>query len=303
MINLRHSQEMFRAAIIALLVMPVLASEMKIDHVTVTGMHLDAMRQAFTAATGIPTEYGGQHANHATEMALTSFSDGTYLEFIAIQAQADPAAVAAHVWSKLMKDNAGPCAFALRVADISAEVAQLKSAGIPVKPPDHSGRTRPDGVQLEWETVDIGTGPRGSFFPFLIRDLTPRQNRVYLTGKPTTDRLSGISKVVIGVRDLNDATAQYRRAFNFPAPRHQRNQELDAELAWFEGTPIVLAQGLTSNSWLTQRVQQDGDAPCAFVLASTIGLTGAHASEWFGHQIFWADERRLGWRLGVELAR
>ena len=34
-----------------------------------------------------------------------------------------------------------------------------------------SGRRRPDGVQLDWETAQVGEEPNGTFFPFLIRDL------------------------------------------------------------------------------------------------------------------------------------
>lgn len=83
-------------AILLLSFLPIGAAELKIDHVTVAGAKLESMRRAFTAATGLPTEYGGQHANHATEMALTSFPDGSYLEFMGIQAQADPAALADH---------------------------------------------------------------------------------------------------------------------------------------------------------------------------------------------------------------
>jgi hypothetical protein len=49
------------------------ATDLKIDHVTVAGEHLDAMRKALTAVAGLPTEYGGPHSNHATEMALVSF--------------------------------------------------------------------------------------------------------------------------------------------------------------------------------------------------------------------------------------
>jgi len=88
------------------------------------------MREAFTAATGIPTEYGGQHSNHATEMALASFPDGSYLELMGIQPQADPAAVAAHTWSQFLRGNAGPCAFALRVSDVNAEIQQLSKSDI-----------------------------------------------------------------------------------------------------------------------------------------------------------------------------
>ncbi len=60
------------------------AADLTIDHVTVAGKDLKAMQAALTAL-GIPTEYGGPHSNHATEMALTSFPDGSYLELIAIR--------------------------------------------------------------------------------------------------------------------------------------------------------------------------------------------------------------------------
>src|SRR5271156_3868238 len=118
--------------ILPALLLPVAlaAADLKIDHITVAGAHLEAMRQALTASAGIPTEYGGPHSNHATEMALVSFPDGSYLELMGIQAKPDPAAVAAHDWSKFLQSNAGPCAFALRVTDLAAEVRQLKSAGI-----------------------------------------------------------------------------------------------------------------------------------------------------------------------------
>ena len=53
------------------------AADLKIDHVTLAGARLESLRAAFTAATGIPTEYGGPHANHVTEMALSSFPDGS----------------------------------------------------------------------------------------------------------------------------------------------------------------------------------------------------------------------------------
>ena len=76
--------------------------------------------QVSLAGLGIQTEYGGPHSNHATEMALASFSDGSYLELIAIQPNADRAAVAAHYWSKHMQNDAGPAAWALRPADLLA---------------------------------------------------------------------------------------------------------------------------------------------------------------------------------------
>ena len=75
------------------------AAELTVDHVSVAGTDLKQM-QARLAALGIPSEYGGPHNNHATQMALTSFPDGSYLELIALQEKPDAKAVAAHYWSK-----------------------------------------------------------------------------------------------------------------------------------------------------------------------------------------------------------
>ena len=286
----------------ALLALPALGADfpIAIDHVTIAGRNLDALRKAFAAETRIAPEYGGPHSNHATEMAIVSFPDGSYLELMGIQANPDPKAVDEHVWSKALRNNAGPCAFAIRTPDVNAETARLKAAGVPVGPAERSGRTRPDGVRLDWETATVGPGARGSLFPFLIRDFTPREKRVYPAGKPTTDRFSGVAEVVIAVRDLPAAIAQYRRAFGLPEPRTQRDDTFGATLAWFPGTPIVLAQGTLPDSWVTRRVRDYGEAPCAFILAARGGIAGSKPSTWFGNKIFWAREQNLGWRLGMQ---
>jgi len=282
--------------------LPACGAELKIDHVTVAGARLGEMREAFNAAAGIPTEYGGPHSNHATEMALASFPDGSYIELMGIQQGADPAAVAAHTWSRFLRENGGPCAFALRVTDVNAEIQRLSHAGIRVSEPEKSGRTRPDGVALRWETADAGPGPRGSFFPFLIRDFTPRENRVYPSGKATTTRFRGVGLVVIAVHSLEEAIAQYRKAFQLPEPKRQRDEAFGADLAWFDGTPLALAAPLTPGSWLTQRIAHYGDSPCAFVLTASSGMIGSNTSNWFGRPVFWLDSGKLGWRLGAWIA-
>jgi hypothetical protein len=287
-------------ALIAL-AFPVCGAELKIDHVTVAGEELAAMRMAFTRESGIPTEYGGPHSNHATEMALASFPDGSYIELMGVQKGADPAAVKAHAWSGFLLNHAGPCAFAVRVPDVGAEVERLKSAGVSAGSTEKSGRARPDGVTLSWETAAVGSGPRGSFFPFLIRDFTEREKRVFPSGKPTSTPFSGVGLVVIGVRDLNGSIAQYRKAFALSPPKRQRDEEFGADLAWFEGSPVVLAASLKPGSWLERRVTQYGDSPCAFVLTRNGGMAGRAPSEWFGRAIFWSNDATLGWRLGMQV--
>jgi len=265
------------------------AAELTVDHVSVAGMDLKQM-QARLAAAGIPSEYGGPHSNHATQMALTSFPDGSYLELIALQEKPDAKAVAAHYWSKQIRGNAGPAAWAVRATNVAAEVERLRAAGIVVSAPVRSGRERPDGTRLDWEAAQVGQEPNGTFFPFLIRDFTPREARAFPTGRPATRDFSGIRRVVIAVRDLKSSIARYRQAYALLAPAEQVDATFGARLAVFTGTPVVLAEPLNTHSWIAERIQRFGEGPCAFVLGRQSGWAA----------ISWLDSAKLGWHLGVE---
>jgi hypothetical protein len=276
--------------------------QFQIDHVTAAGRSLRQMQDSL-ASFGLKTENGGPHSNHATEMALLSFPDGSYLELIGLQQNPDPKAVAAHYWSRFLQADAGPCAWAVQVPDVSAEAQRFSSLGIAVTTPAKNGRTRMDGVQLDWDFARVGPGPNGTFFPFLIRDLTPRGDRVYPSGKPTMTTYRGISKVVIAVKDMESSVQLYQRAYNLPAPTTQDDSDFGAKLAWFKGTPVILATPSSDKSPLAGRIAQFGDAPCAFILAAaeTHKTTALPLrSKWFGKQISWFDPAKLGWRLGVE---
>jgi hypothetical protein len=279
------------------------AADLAIDHVTAAGTNLAKMR-ASLAAVGIQSEYGGPHSNHATEMALTSFPDGSYLELIAIQPNADPQAVADHYWSKQLKADAGPTAWAVRAKDLAAEVKRLQSAKVTVSEPARTGRQRPDGVKLDWEAARVGVEPNGTFFPFLIRDFTPRQQRAYPAGKPTTKDFSGVIKVVIAVHDLKTAVTRYREAYGLPEPIQQADAGFNARLALLGGTPVILAAPITSQSWLAQRLEQVGEGPCAFVLGvrNERPYKVASKTRWFGIDTSWLDADKLGWRLAFQSA-
>ena len=276
------------------------AADLTIDHVTVAGKDLKAMR-ATLAALGIPSDYGGPHSNRATEMALTSFPDGSYLELIAIQTNADPAAVATHYWSKSMQNNGGPCAWAVRPQDFDSEMKRLQARGLAVQPA-RSGRARPDGVHLEWEAAPVGPGPNGVFFPFLIRDFTPREQRATPSGKPSTQDFTGVARVVIAVRDLQASIKRYRDAYALPAPVEQSETSFGARLASFAGTPVVLATPSNPQSWLAARISNTGEGPSAFILHARNAKSYRVTSKgtWFGAPISWLDTGKTGWWLGFE---
>jgi hypothetical protein len=277
------------------------AASLTIDHVTVAGANLKDM-QARLAAVGIHSQYGGPHQNHATEMALVSFPDGSYLELIAIQPNADPGAVKAHTWARQMTGDLGPCAWAVRPPNLEAEIERLRAAGVTVGKPIPSGRNLPDGTRIDWETAQVGAEPNGTFFPFLIHDFTPRAKRAYPSGKPTTRDFSGVAKVVIAVRDLNQAIGRFRQAFGVPEPIKQVDAGFGAQLALLGDTPVVLAAPLNSGSWLAERLDQAGEGPCAFLLKvqRRAPYKTAESTRWFGMDVSWFDPAALGWRLGFE---
>ena len=277
------------------------AAELTIDHVTVAGADLKTM-QAKLAEAGIRSEFGGPHKNGATEMALTSFPDGSYLELIAFRPDVDATAAAIHYWSKQMHGNAGPCAWAVRVKDTTVEVSRLRETGTVVSQPERNGRVRPDGVRLEWETANVGSEPNGTFFPFLIHDFSPRDARAYPSGKPLTSDFTGVARVVIAVRNLEEGIRRYRTAYGLTEPIRQVDEAFGAHLAYLGGTPVILAAPLNRDSWLNERLEKFGEGPCAFILGGrkTKHYHAAQKTRWFGTDISWFDAEKLGWRLGFE---
>jgi Glyoxalase-like domain len=244
-------------------------NKIQVDHVTIAGRDLADLRAKFAAA-GIPTEYGGKHTNGLTEMALASFPDGSYLELIAAQ---DPKTGAgSHYWAKFIDENAGPCAWAIASSDVSADAARL---GVHIT---DGGRKRADGVELHWKSAPIGNGIQGTFFPFMIQDVTDRKLRSYPSGKPTTTNLRGVAAVYTAVKDLDSAIAQYQTTFGLGEPERTTDKELGARLARFKGTPVVLATA--DGDWLKARLGQFGEGPCAFVLAAAASTYSPLAVKW-----------------------
>jgi hypothetical protein len=263
---------------VILLAAGILAADLKVDHITIAARDLKEVQAQF-AAVGIPSEYGGKHTNGLTEMAIASFVDGSYLEFIGAQ---KPTGAGLHYWGKFIDASAGPCAWAVSVADVAKAV--------PGSQPVRSGRLRADGVALEWESASIGPEPQGEFFPFFIHDSTPRELRAFPHGKPSAS-FAGVGLVVIGVKDLDMAIDRYRKQFHLPAPQRQDDKKLQLKLAAFAGTPVVLASPLSASSPLSKRLAAFGEAPYAFVLDQAdptfAGYVDVVESQWFGRQITW----------------
>ena len=289
---------------VALLAASNQATTLKVDHATVCGDDLDALRAAFTGI-GLTPDFGGPHGNGVTQMALIGFDDGSYLELIAPVKKDDPKLASSSDWAKFIVGNAGPCAWAMGSSDIHGDVERLKKAGIETEGPGAGSRKKPDGTTIEWETVQVGGAP-GLLLPFMIQDKTPRELRVKPSASVKGSALNGIAVVVIGVKDLDAAIASFRKAYGLGAPKIEEHKEFGAKVAYFPGTPVMLATPLDPNSWLTERLAKFGESPVAYLLgtpdfgaAAKKYAVGGETS-WFGKNIAWFDAGRLASaKLGI----
>jgi hypothetical protein len=106
--------------------------------------------------------------------------------------------------------------------------------------------------------------------------------------------------LVIAVNKLSEGIDKYSRAFNLSRPVGQHDAWAHSDLAWFEGTQIVLAQPTADSSWIANRLKKYGEGPCALVLHAPKPIPQKDNSIWYGRKISWANSTQLGWHLGFQ---
>ena len=238
---------------------------MTVDHATYCANDL-AISQAKFRELGLPPRYGGTHSS-VTHMALIGFRDGSYLELVAPQDPQGPIPPE-QKWRELMLDDAGPCAWTVRVPEVAAEVKRLAALNLKVAGPLPGSRKKPDGTVVLWETGFVLPGDPGSMLPFFISDQSPRSWRTTPAKDLIGSGLSGISKVVIAVKDLEHSIALFRLTYGLPAPEMYKDETISARTACFEGSPVILATPLDATGWLSERIAKYGDRPAAFLLGT-----------------------------------
>jgi len=305
----RNRRALFRALVPALalllLSLPTSAQEsttviLELDHTSICGSNLDALRQAFTDA-GLTPDFGGPHGNGITQMAAIAFDDGSYIELIApIKA----GATTGSDWAKFMDGDAATCAWAASTNVLLQEVDRLKKAGVAVTVPARGSRKRPDGMAIEWTIAAVGSGTPGSTLPFMIEDQTPRAWRVQTSESVRGAPVSGIESVVVGVNNLDASIAMFRKTYGWSEPLVE-NQKDFGKMAYFPGEPIILASP-SGGGWLAERISKYGESPVAILLigkdfsgaVKKYKLSGNKV--WFGQKVAWFDASKIkGVRLGV----
>lgn len=276
--------------------------KLTVDHVTIAGSSLEKLQTAFTAA-GLTPDYGGPHSNGITHMALIGFDDGSYLELIS---SLQPGAKDTAFWGDFIVGDGGPCAWAVYVDDVAAEAERVKALGVSVNGPHYYNRRRPDGQLVEWDLAFLGDKSAGATVPFIIKDITARALRVQPSASVAGGPIAGVTKVVLGVKNLAAVSAQFQRLYRWPPPQTLTDHEFGASLLNFPGSPVILAAPLTDSDWLAARLSRFDEAPCAYLLGVTAFERASrqfkltHPTDWFGQPVAWFDQDQLsGLRVGL----
>ncbi|HLX36325.1 MAG TPA: VOC family protein, partial [Candidatus Binataceae bacterium] len=172
-----------------------------IDHFVVVVPELEAAIASY-GELGFTVVRGGKH-NIGTHNALIAFADGSYIELIAFLAP-----VAGHPWYDAMNKSGGLVDFCAQSDDLAGAVAAYRRAGVSITDPNGMTRDRPDGYRLKW-VLAIPNAPFNGSLPFLIKDETPRDERV---PRERTHRngVSGLANLIVAVPDAAKVAGWYR---------------------------------------------------------------------------------------------
>jgi hypothetical protein len=221
-------------------------STLSIDHLIIVVRNLELATNQFNQL-GFTTIPGGVHSGGYTHNALVPFTDGTYLELLATTRPISLSyfmllkrlrllklftARHTEINQRLIDDIAngpGIIDYCMLSSDLSHDVAVARKCGLVVTDPISGGRLRPDGTQINWRTAV----PAAMDIPFLIDDLTPREQRIpNVDDQFHSNQIQGIYGISILVSDYVESMAHYQSLLGeeptsevkFPQPGTQMSQ-------------------------------------------------------------------------------
>ncbi len=165
-----------------------------IDHIVIAAKSLERMIDAYRAL-GFSVVEGGRHP-YGSYNALVGFADGSYIELLSFYEDSP-----AHPWWTLLHERGGGLIdFCMASDDISSDLAALRAQGVDCGDLTEGGRARPDGYQVKWINNKISNHWQGRI-PFLIEDLTPRDERLP-TQREHSNGVTGIHSIALATGDV-----------------------------------------------------------------------------------------------------
>ena len=142
-----------------------------IDHIVIVAHSLEGALETWRGL-GFTVTVGGKHP-YGSHNALIGFADGSYIELLAFYEESP-----AHPWWDLLQRRGGGLIdFCMATDDIRGDLAALRAGGAQCGDLVEGGRARPDGYQVKWINNKVSGVDQG-LIPFIIEDLTPRQERL-----------------------------------------------------------------------------------------------------------------------------
>jgi len=135
-----------------------------LDHIILGCNDLDLGMELVEQNTGVRPTIGGVHPGRGTRNALLSLGERRYLEIIA----PDPAQQKI-VHFPQIREMKEPrlIGWAVHPPDIAATAKLLRDNQIAFSGPDDGSRKRPDGLVLNWKTINLADDRHG-ILPFFI---------------------------------------------------------------------------------------------------------------------------------------
>lgn len=231
-----------------------------IDHLVVVVKDLAQAAKDYSQL-GFTVVPGGQHPV-GSHNALISFRDGSYLELIAFYREA-----ADHRWWNPLRKGERLVDFCFQTNDLRSDTKKLRDAGVAINNPVPWWRKRPDGYELKW-LLSLATGSHRGVAPFLIEDITPREERI--PREMTHENgITGIDKVTVAVGELGQIEKWYGTLLNANGETIH-DDALAAEGLRFHAGPHIceFLSPRGSTSPLVNWLRQYGASPYSAVLKS-----------------------------------
>jgi len=141
-----------------------------IDHIVIVVRDLGQAAKDYEQL-GFTVIPGGRHPV-GSHNALISFADGSYVEIISFYRESPD-----HRWWQPLQKGEGLVDFCMQTDDLTGDTRRLRNAGVDINDPVPWARTRPDGYELKW-LLSLARGGHRGIAPFLIQDITPREERI-----------------------------------------------------------------------------------------------------------------------------
>jgi hypothetical protein len=231
-----------------------------IDHLVIV---VEDLRQAAAdyEKLGFTVVPGGKHPVGSHNM-LISFSDGSYLELIGFYRDASD-----HRWWQPLQTGERLVDYCLQTDDLQGDTQKLRAAGVAINDPVPWSRTRPDGYELKW-ILSLATGSHRGFAPFLIQDITPRNERIPQQFHHKNGAV-GIDRVTIAVNELSQVDRWYSEVLEQSGKPIART-ELGAEGLAFQIGPhsMEFLMPYNASSSLVDWIRTYGASPYSATLHS-----------------------------------